>query len=268
MGVMTKKSIRKIVMIGAGRLASQLAQELKKAGFQLVQVYSRTQGSAKSLASELSCLYTSRKDRIRRDADLFVLALTDEGTMAFIREFDFPHVLAVHTSGGLSLNVFDGKIDSYGVLYPLQSFTFMRSVNFREIPFCIEGNNKATEEVLCKLSSLVSDHCFNVSSEQRLKIHLAAVFASNFTNHMYVVASSIMEQTGLPFQLLQPLIRETAERLETYSPTSVQTGPAIRNDQTIIKKHLELLSFSGKYQELYKIISESIQSFKERNKKL
>ena len=156
--MMTRKSIQKIVMIGAGRLASQLAPALQKTGFQLVQVYSRTSRSAKRLAGELNCLYTSRRNRIIRDADLLLLALTDEGTRTFIRDFDFPDMLAVHTSGGLSLNVFQGKVDRYGVLYPIQSFNFKRITDFREVPFCIEGNNEETEKELCKLASGFNSH--------------------------------------------------------------------------------------------------------------
>jgi len=256
---MTGKPIRKIVMIGAGRLASQLAPALKTAGFQLIQVYSRTTASAKRLAEKLNCLYTSHQDQIVTGADLFVLALTDEGNMAFIRDFNFPDVLAVHVSGGLAMDVFKGKVDRYGVLYPVQSFNFARDINFRQVPFCIEGNNRGTEKELLKLASGLSNRCIRVGTGQRWKIHLAAVFASNFSNHMYVVASEIMEKAGLPFNMLHPLIRETSGRLEAFSPKSVQTGPAVRNDQIIIKKHLELLSFSGNYQELYKKISDSIQ---------
>jgi len=246
-------------MIGAGRVATQLAPAFQSAGFQMVQVYSRTSASAKTLAERLNCLYTTHQDQIITDPDLFVLALSDEGNNNFIKDFNFHQVLAVHTSGGLSIDVFDGKIDRYGVIYPLQSFNFNRVMKLNKVPFCIEGNKKETENTLMEFASQISDHCRLVSSEQRLKIHVAAVFASNFSNYMYIVASKIMEQTNLPFHLLQPLIKETTERLEELSPEDVQTGPAVRNDQSIIKKHLELLSFSRNYQDLYRRLSASIQ---------
>lgn len=256
---MESKSKTKVVLIGAGKLATHLASALLSAGFQIQQVYSRTKISAKKLAGVLNTKHTTNPDNIFSGADLYVLCLTDEANLEFIKKFNFPNATFVHTSGTLSIDIFSQKVKKYGVIYPVQSFYEGRKINFRQVPLCIEASDLETEKELLAMASRISDNCTLVDSMQRQQLHLAAVFANNFGNHMFAVAEELMKKANLSFDMLLPLIQETTDRIGAFSPEKIQTGPAVRNDRIVIKKHLELLSFSAEYKEIYKIVSNSIQ---------
>lgn len=249
----------RIVMIGAGNVATHLSLALRNAGHIVLQVFSRTNTSAMQLAGLIKCDYTTNLSTVRKDADLYILALSDEAIVDFVNKFSFPQVMAIHLSGGLEKDLFKGKIQNYGVMYPVQTFSKGRDIDFKSIPLCIEASNPETEEFLEHLAGQLSSSIHILNSTQREIIHLAAVYSCNFVNHFYDIASRILKNNDLPFDLLYPLIVETADKVQGNLPGAVQTGPAKRNDQAIINKHLELLSSNPGYQSIYSEVSKSIR---------
>jgi len=223
-----------------------------------MQVYSRTLDSAKALGEKLQVPYTQQIQDVVREADLYLFAVKDSALPEIVKVFPPVEGLAAHTSGSVPMDVFAGYFDRYGVIYPLQTFSKTRAVSFENIPIFIEANNRDDENQVEKMASTFSDQVIRLSSEKRRQLHLAAVFACNFTNYLYTVAARILEEHDLPFDVLIPLIRETAAKVEEMPPILAQTGPAVRNDKNMIDKHLEMLRDYPDRQELYRILSESI----------
>lgn len=248
----------KITMIGAGNVATHLALNLQKKGFVIMQVFSRTEESAKVLAIKTGASYTTRLNELSDESELFIISVSDNTLEEIINKISFGTSLAVHTSGSMPMNIFNEKTVNYGVLYPLQTFSKERTLDLSDVPFCIEANSSANLKVLKELCSKLSKSVVFMNSSKRLSLHLAAVMACNFSNHVYSLAEKFLAQNDLPFDLLHPLIRETTEKAVEFGPSIVQTGPAVRNDQNVIKKHLELLSFSPELTEIYELISRSI----------
>jgi predicted short-subunit dehydrogenase-like oxidoreductase (DUF2520 family) len=246
----------KIVFLGSGNVATQLGFALKSAGHTIEQVYSRTGSSARVLARKLKAIPVSNIENLSTKADLYILAIKDDAMEPFIRKLKLDKKLLVHTSGSLPVTILKKASSDFGVLYPLQTLTKNKSVNFAEIPLCVEGNTKNSEKKILKIARSVSEHVYKVNSEQRKALHLAAVFAGNFSNHMYSIAEKILLKNHLPFELLYPLIMEGSEKIRHSSPSQVQTGPAIRNDKLVMKAHTKMLS-SG-LAKLYTLISKDI----------
>lgn len=252
----------KIVLIGAGNVATHLGIALQKAGCLILQVYSRTEESASALAARLSVDYTIVPDEIRRDADLYIVALKDAvlRQLAPVLVKGREQALFVHTAGSMSMDLWKGLIKRYGVLYPMQTFSKQREVDFNTVPFFIEASAPAEVELLRMVAVRLSPKVYEVTSGQRRYLHLAAVFACNFANHMYALSSHILEKQGIPFEVMLPLIDETAGKVHELSPTQAQTGPAVRYDENVISKHLEMLADEESLQELYEKISKSIHN--------
>lgn len=254
----------KIVLIGAGNVATHLGRALQEAGYEVVQVYSRTEESASVLAGKLSAEYTVDIDMIRRDADLYIVALKDTalqelaGRLVKGRE----QALFVHTAGSMPMDLWKGYALRYGVLYPMQTFSKQREVDFRTVPFFIEASAAGDLQLLHEVAGRLSPKVYEATSGQRKYLHIAAVFACNFTNHMYALSSHILEKQGIPFEVMLSLIDETARKVHELSPVQAQTGPAIRYDENVINKHLELLADAPPVQELYEKISKSIHNLK------
>ncbi len=257
---MEKYSGKRIVMIGSGNVASQLSNALLSAGYQVIQVYSRTAAHARALAVTLNASWTDQVSEITDQGDIYILAVVDSALPQLADQIRIRSQLLIHTSGSVEMNLFRGKAKNYGVFYPLQTFSKNKPVDFRVIPVAVEGNNKESENALLHLGHQVSERVIKLNSTDRLHLHLAAVFACNFTNHLYHLASLILDKKNLPFDLLLPLIHETAGKIKTIHPREGQTGPAVRNDQIVIKKHLDLLSFSTEIRELYDLLSRNIFS--------
>jgi predicted short-subunit dehydrogenase-like oxidoreductase (DUF2520 family) len=225
-----------VAIVGTGNVGFHLYQELNQnEDLKVVQFNSRAQNSL-------------------ADFDLAIVAVADDAIADVSRYIQSP--LVVHTSGGTDMGVLK-NITRQGVFYPLQSFSKEKPVDFTKIPLCLEAENESDFQFLELIASLLKSPSYRISSEQRQYMHVAAVFANNFTNHMYQNAWEICQQHNIPFDILMPLIQETTEKITRLSPSEAQTGPAIRNDQETIKKHVNLLSDSQ--QELYKTITESIQ---------
>jgi predicted short-subunit dehydrogenase-like oxidoreductase (DUF2520 family) len=250
----------KIVLVGAGNVATHLGIALQGKGFPIVQVYSHTPTSAEVLGNKLQTKFTHIIQDIDSDADLFVFSLKDSILPEVIKKFPPVNGLLVHTSGSLPLDIFEeSKSGRFGVLYPLQTFSKTRDVSFDALPVFIEANNSKDEDRLETIASTLSNRVVRLSSDRRKQLHLAAVFACNFTNHLYALAAGILEKQNLPWAVLLPLIQETAAKVTELHPKEAQTGPAVRNDQNVINTHLELLKEDPCKQELYRTISRSIQ---------
>lgn len=247
----------KIVLIGAGNVATHLGISLQKKGFEIVQVYSRTEESARQLAEKLHAGFTTDSKNIL-PADVYFFSLPDSVLPGTLKTLPDLPGLFVHTAGSVPMTVFAPFHPRYGVFYPLQTFSKDREIDFRNIPVFIEANNPEDELLLRQIASELSDSVTVLSSEKREYLHLAAVFACNFTNHMYVQASKILEDRNLPRELLLPLIMETAEKIKTLSPLEAQTGPAVRRDKITMERHLNLLENDVLARQIYQLLSRSI----------
>ena len=188
-------------------------------------------------------------------ADITIIAVSDDAIAEVSSKIK--NTFVVHTSGACSINELKNTTNK-GVFYMLQTFSKDKKVDFNEVPFCLEAENKKDEEQLKELANLIGEKIYSINSEQRKALHVAAVFVNNFTNYMYNIGSDICKEQQVPFDILLPLIKETASKIETLSPEKAQTGPAIRKDKTTIKNHLDLLN--KEQQKIYKLITKSIQN--------
>ena len=250
--------IKNIVFIGAGNLATHLALALKKAEFNIVQVYSRTQVSADTLADKISAKACCSYDDVYRDADIYIFALSDKALPSALEALQLSNKILVHTAGSLPMSIFENYSLNYAVFYPLQTFSKAREIDFSNIPICIEANNVELEGMLVNMGHAISNSVQLLSSQERKKLHMAAVFTCNFTNHMYHIGQELLQKEGLDFDLLKPLILETAEKVQSISAKEAQTGPAVRFDEDVIKAHEESLNMHSDFQKLYRFVSESI----------
>ncbi len=255
---------KRIALIGAGNVATHLGQAFQQVGCKIVQVYSRTMASAAVLGKLLSVPYTVSLEEVCGDADVYVVALKDsalENLLPFIikgRE----DALFVHTAGSMPMDVWKGYVPHYGVFYPMQTFSKERKVDFQEVSFFLEASGPEELGVLKEMASVLSPKVYEATSEQRKYLHIAAVFACNFANHMYALSARLLEQNGLPFEAMLPLIDETARKVHELSPVKAQTGPAVRSDENVMNSHLTLLEDDSRVRDLYKRISESIHQLK------
>lgn len=251
---------KRIVMIGAGNVAHHLAPALLKAGLELCQIYSRSIDSARALGIKTGISYTADLFAIYPDCDIYIFCVSDDSILALYKSIRInKKAIILHTSGSVPLDIFKSLTDRYGVLYPLQTFSKKRVLDFREVPLCIEASQPEVLKVVRELAENLS-HCVQeISSEKRKKLHLAAVLANNFTNHLYAIAGNLLEEEGLGFDLLRPLIFETAHKVMLLTPYEAQTGPARRGDESILELHKKLLQKNRKLQSLYTLLSDSIK---------
>ena len=245
-----------VVFIGAGNLATNLAKALYYKGFRIVQVYSRTEESARALAEKVEADYTTDLQEISKDAKLYIVSLKDAAFVELLPQITEgkQKSLLVHTAG----SVWEGHVERYGVFYPMQTFSKQREVDFQEVPFFIEAKRAEDTELLKAIASTLSEKVYEADSEQRKSLHLAAVFICNFTNHMYALAADLLEKYNLPFEVMLPLIDETARKVHELAPRDAQTGPAVRYDENVMSNHLAMLVDSPALQEIYKLMSKSI----------
>lgn len=247
-----------IVILGAGNVAFHLANALHANGYHIKQVFSKTMTSAKQLADCVESDYTIDINAIDKQADLYIYALKDSILEDIIVQIDAPNAIHVHTAGSISIDVFDSNKTNFGVLYPLQTLSKTKPIDFKQVPLFIEANNQKTQDQLLNLACKLSFNTSLANSHQRMKLHLAAVFACNFSNYMYTVAAQLVNESDLSFDILKPLIQETAEKIKTIEPKFAQTGPAVRFDTNVMDKHLYLLQTHPELSEIYKILSKQI----------
>ena len=252
-----------VALLGAGNLATNLGKALSRKGFRILQVFSRTEQSAQELAKAIGTDYITDLEQLSPHARLCIAALKDDAIAELAPQIarHARNALLVHTAGSLSIDIWKGHAERYGVFYPMQTFSKQQEVDFGEIPFFIEANSPDNAALLKKIAGTLSASVHELSSEERKRLHLAAVFASNFTNHMYAMAHEVLKDIHLPFDILLPLIDETARKVHRLSPQEAQTGPAIRYDEKVIRSHINLLEHRPRLQEIYKLLSKSIHEY-------
>ncbi|MDR0714664.1 MAG: DUF2520 domain-containing protein [Bacteroidales bacterium] len=256
----------KIVSIGAGSLAWCMSLEMQRAGMTISQVYSRTRKHAELLAKKLNCRWTTNPVEIMDDADLYIFSLKDSVLYDMIRRVKPNSGLWVHTSGIMPVDVFAGHVERYGVFYPFQTFTKGRRFRLDNTPVFLEANSANDLKMLRKIAIALTGHAFELSSEKRRQIHSAAIFASDFANYMYLTASKLLEEHGLPYTLLLPLIGETAERLCNSTPLSVQADTVSRFENCK-PEDLPVMPDDPVVQNIYHFISHHIHEEKMKNEK-
>ena len=257
----------RIVLIGSGNLATNLGKALARVGQQVVQVYSYTQSHAQELADSLNNLYseevvtaTNDLQQVVADADVYVFSVKDSALESLIPQVGARATkgLFLHTAGSIPMDIFKEHVKKYGVLYPMQTFSKAREVDFFQIPVFVEGCNVQVESTIAELAKSVSNKVSLADSEQRKYLHLSAVFACNFVNHCYAISSRLLTEHGLSFEAMYPLIRETESKAHEMLPEYAQTGPAVRFDENVMNRHLQLLGEHPQWQELYEKMSQSI----------
>ncbi|MCX6284771.1 MAG: DUF2520 domain-containing protein [Bacteroidetes bacterium] len=263
-----RRKIQNVVIIGAGNLATQLALALHRRGVNVIEVLNRSRQSGERLARRVKAGFNDDFRAADFRADLFILAVSDSAIEEVARNLHLKDQFLVHTSGSVDLAALSGASSNTGVLYPLQTFSKEKRINFSNIPVCIEANTKENEEKLMQFASLISKKTQVLSSAQRKILHMTAVFAGNFSSFMYTIAEDLLKKHDIPFSLLKPLIQQTAASARHEDVFSRQTGPAVRGDTRIMDEHLVMLAKHGAYMDIYNLISKSIIKHKTRNDEL
>lgn len=250
----------KIILIGAGNLATNLGKALLNAGHDILQVYSRTMESAETLATLAGGAPVTDLAKVRDDADLYIVSVKDSVVGELLPQLckGKETKTFLHTAGSLPMNVFEGMALHYGVLYPMQTFSKAKEIDFSVIPCFIEANDKFAHEVIEGLAHDLSNRVIELSSEDRKYLHLSAVFACNFVNHCYAISQEVLQKHGIPFDVMLPLIDETAAKVHELSPKDAQTGPAVRFDENVIRKQASLLKDNPLLKDIYERMSVSI----------
>ncbi len=250
---------KRIVILGSGNVATSIALALKDK-CELVQIYSRTIANAQALAKQVGCEATSDFKEVALDADVYIVSVKDDAIASVVDAVPDNGALWLHTSGSTPIEVFQGKRSRYGVLYPMQSFSKSRPAAMSEVHFFIEGSNSNITQEINEIASLITSNVHQATSAEREKLHIAAVFACNFANHMFTLSSEVLNEAGLPFNAMLPLIKTTVAKLDSLTPQESQTGPAARGDVKIIEKHLA--SLHNDKRKIYKLLSQSIMDRK------
>ncbi len=248
----------RITLVGSGNVATHLAAAFKNAGHSIMQVYSRDMQNAALLAYHVKADAIDDLQNINPDTDLFVIAVKDDAIGPVAEQLAIYKKLMVHTSGAADLFTLLAFADNVGVFYPLQTFSKTKELDFRNTPLCIEGNGDEITKQLQELAQTISNKVYLIDSPKRKTLHLAAVFACNFPNYLYNIAQQLLAKQGIDFELISPLIQETAEKVQFNLPANVQTGPAIRNDETTMAEHIKLLQDEPHLQHLYELLSQGI----------
>jgi predicted short-subunit dehydrogenase-like oxidoreductase (DUF2520 family) len=251
----------KIVIIGSGNVAAVLGRKFKAAGHHILQVASRNASAASRLAYEWDTESTNYWSLVNKNADVYIIAVSDDAIEEVVADLKLPGKLVAHTAASVSKDVLKKVSSHHGVFYPLQSMR--EEINeLPDAPIFFDASDEASRKKLEMLAtSIAPQHAKQAGDDERLKLHIAAVFVSNFTNHLFVLAEDYCKKEGLDFRELLPLIEETAARIKTISPAEAQTGPVKRKDESTIQKHLELLKEFPQLKKVYEFMTESIRSF-------
>lgn len=248
-----------IVIIGSGNVAAVLGRKFRSAGHSIVQIFSRNASAASALAYEWDTESANYRTLINPDADVYLVAVSDDAIGEVITDLRLPGKVVAHTAASVSKDILKKVSEHYGVFYPLQSIREQVSV-IPELPIFVDGSDAITKSRLQALAQSISPGIVSeATDEQRMKLHVAAVVVSNFTNHLYSLALDYCRKEGLDFQQLIPLINETATRIRSMSPRDAQTGPAVRHDTETIQKHLELLKGHPQLKNIYILLTKSLQ---------
>jgi predicted short-subunit dehydrogenase-like oxidoreductase (DUF2520 family) len=250
----------KVVIIGSGNVAGVLGQKIAEAGNEIVQVIGRNEDQIKKLAAKFRSTYATSTNKASRLADIYIVSVSDSAIVSVAEQLKLNDKVVVHTAAAVSKDVLKVASTNYGVLYPLQSLR-KGVTTIPSIPILVDSNNDKTRQKLIDFATPWADSVTVVDDEQRLKLHVAAVFVNNFANHLFAIAERFCVNERLNFNLLRPIIEETIKRIGVNSPSNVQTGPAIRNDSETTAKHNEALAHYPDLQKLYHFLTDSIVSF-------
>jgi len=254
-----------IVLIGSGNIATHLGKAFSNAGHHIAQIYSKTLANADALANVLSSKPIDRLDQLIPDANLYLLAVSDSALVEVSESLSKDlHGIIAHCSGATDIAILK-DFNNHAVIYPIQSFSKLKELDLSHTPIGIEGNNENSYLQLFELASQISDKVFPCDSKQRLAVHVSAVFANNFSNALFQIAYDLMQEHNLSFDLIRPIIQETAEKVQNHEPIQVQTGPAIRNDKSTMLTHFNFISSHPDWQLIYQKISSLIVKRGENN---
>jgi len=246
----------KVAIIGSGNVAQHLVQAFAKSKeIEVSQVFSRRKETLVPLLDS-NKITDDFNDLV--EADIYIIAVSDDAIAKVSSQLPFKNRLVVHTSGSVPIDSLDNK-NRRGIFYPLQTFTKGKEVDFSQIPICLESESETDLDLLEKVAKSISNNAFKSNEKQRKALHISAVFVNNFVNEMYRIGNEICEENKVPFEILKPLILETVNKVMTLSPKEAQTGPAKRNDTQTIEAHLGFLS-NENHAKIYKILTQSIQN--------
>jgi predicted short-subunit dehydrogenase-like oxidoreductase (DUF2520 family) len=251
-----------VSVIGSGNLAWHLIPALEKIGYEINEVYSKSEGYARALTDLLyQAKIQTNLDFSQSKSTLFIVAVSDSAVAEIANQIILPpNSIIVHTSGNTDISVFS-KLGNYGVFYPIQSFSKQRSLSFKNIPIALEASSDEVMQVLKNIADKLTQNYTLLNSVDRSHVHLAAVFACNFTNHMMSIAYDILDVQDINLNILAPLVRETvAKAMEANHPRNGQTGPAVRGDSNTIENHLKLLDKHPSFKKTYQLLTDAIQS--------
>lgn len=249
--------VKSVAIIGSGNVATHIAKAIFKVGVEIRYIYSPTRANCETLANMVNAIAIDDICNIGNDVDLIIISVKDNVIREVIEKLKDNNSIIVHTSGGVNIDVFDGIFTKCGVLYPLQTFTREREIDFSRVPLFIEANNNYVLAEIEEFAKYLSNSVIEANSQRRKVMHIAAVFACNFVNHCYDISSQILEKEGLPFSILLPLIEETTKKISEITPHDAQTGPARRGDNAVINSHLKEID-SSQMKEIYRLLSKSI----------
>jgi predicted short-subunit dehydrogenase-like oxidoreductase (DUF2520 family) len=252
--------LMRICIIGSGNVGTRLGHAFFEAGHVITGVYSRDLARAETLGAAIEAPATNHFDSLSTACDVVVLAVYDDAIETVFKACTgmFPTQLILHTAGSVPVSVFHQR-EKCGVLWPVQTLSLTHEISMRTVPVAVTGNSDQSGEEVEVLARSISDQVFRMSDNERLTIHLCATFANNFSNHMYVIAEQILARKQIPFEILLPIIRETADKIQRMRPMEAQTGAAIRGDRSTIEKHLKLLQQDPELADLYVKLSGSIR---------
>lgn len=246
-----------ITILGAGNVATQLSLAFRKAGHSIVQIFNRSGEAGEMLAKTVGAEFVSDARHLK-DADIYLIAVKDDAIADVASQLNTNGKIVAHTSGSKTKALLQFCSPNYGVFYPLQTLTKSSKVAFSEVPILIEGSNPETANKLEELAATLSKNIYKVDEEQRQWIHVAAVIANNFTNHLFTLSEDLLKKHGGDFNILKPLIFKAMENLRESSPADLQTGPAMRKDKLTIERHLSMLEEDKSLQKIYELLNESI----------
>jgi predicted short-subunit dehydrogenase-like oxidoreductase (DUF2520 family) len=249
----------KITIIGSGNVGTHLAKRLFAKGHSIVQVFSRNIENAVELAQQVNADAICDLNELTENTELIIISIKDDAIEEVLKAISFKNILITHTSGATPSTVFSEHANRFGIFYPLQTFSKAKPADFEKLPICIDANNEADLNILETLAQSICPNVYHINDKERAILHVCAVMVNNFTNHLFAMADDILQQENLSLDILKPLILETVKKIENHAPKQMQTGPAIRNDEKTIEKHVVFLEKYPNYQLIYKLLSDSIQ---------
>lgn len=250
--------VQNVTIIGAGNVAAHLGKNLFESGYNILEIVGRTSEKVTDLVTRFSANGIANISKVNTSSQLYIIAVNDDSIDDVCKSMPLVDGIVVHTSGSTGFESLK-RFKKYGVLYPFQTLTKDKAINFKEVQLLIEGSDAEVTHLLKQVGSDLSSKVMTTTYDQRKQLHIAAIFASNFVNHFYTIANAFLKEKNLSFELLLPLIDETTEKIKHIEPHLAQTGPASRGDQTVIQKHIEALKDNPDYKLIYELLSKSIQ---------